>query len=129
MRQKKADARPWLKSLAVWGQILFYRDHLAQPTQLRFHTILARELPYMYLRSPLTIACEVAFSLSLGRPVMMHKHLEDILRTIAEAQRQLAEVKKTREEMNSDLEDYEDAVQGLAWVKKKLENLAAKKSH
>jgi hypothetical protein len=57
----------------------------------------------------------------------MNKHLEEILRTIEEAQRQIAELRENRVIGNSDTEDFEDAEQGLAWVKKKLQKLKSPK--
>lgn len=75
---------------------------------------LARQLPYSHVRSPLTRdVLEVA----------MNKHLDEILRTIEVAQKQIAELKQHSVIENADAENFEDAEQGLAWVKKKLQKL------
>jgi hypothetical protein len=84
-----------------------------------------------FLFSPF-FGARIALGKSSGRPPQfrrrtMNKHLEDIIKTIEEAQRQIADTRRAREDSNSDLHDFEDAEQGLAWVKKKLEKLLTKK--
>lgn len=58
---------------------------------------------------------------------MMNKHLDEILRTIEEAQRQIAELMQNGAVNSNNTEEYQDAEQGLAWVKKKLEKLKTAK--
>ncbi len=56
----------------------------------------------------------------------MKKELEDILRAVEAAQRQVDLAKQRRAADGADLETLDDAELGLAWVTGKLQKLIAK---